>query len=874
MKTIVLSVLAFILTVSLFAGPVSLFTAQKAALKHYTVMSQKTLNKTPDQLQINLALVYSAQEFGIDYSTTKDVELFYVFNINQNDGFIILSADDRANPVIGYSLTGTWTGQNIPYALRGLLQRRAEELTEILSSQTVSAPEVAAAWNELLNEKATMNFKSFTAVDPLMSTTWDQAPYYNDLCPYDYNYNELTVTGCPATAMAQIMKYWNYPENGVGYHSYNSESYGTLSANFEATTYNWSGMPNAINGSNNAIATLMFHCGVSVEMQYGVAATGGSGGYVIEAQSPIQHCCEYAFKTYFGYKNTLQGLFRDDYNDATWIQMLKTDLDNGRPIQYAGFGQGGGHTWVCDGYDNNNFFHMNWGWGGVYDGNYSLNNLSPGTGGAGGGSGSFNSGQQALIGIEPGSGGGGGGGGSQFDLRAYSPMYVDPFPIDFTYEFDVTIDIGNFEEANNFSGSLAAALFNEQGDFVDFIQQLSGISLLSGYYDTYVFHTDGLLATPGTYYIGIYYKTGTSDWAMIGAGDYTNYASIDIVGPSNDMQMYSTIDLNPINIVSNEPFQITFDIVNYGGQAFNGLVTADLYDSEGTYLGELASASLNLASGYYNGIQFNIPGVDVAAGSYILAIWDQPNGGDWAIVGSDEYSNPITIQIAEPQLTGDAYESNDEVGQAYQLPLNIPGNLVVVNTTGSTIHTGNDMDYYKLSLPAGYQYRITPRAHDSYNSGNGITYTDDVLWAIGDGSNWSEVYDDVSDGYFQFDGGQIAYLVVSNYYQGQTGTYLLELTVEKGPFGISEIFDDNLVTISPNPSSGYITLSSSSWSQLGSSLELNVLDLTGRSVIKFRELNPASTILNLDLHDLKEGIYYLRLSGQKGFIDKKLVIIK
>ena len=151
-----------------------------------------------------------------------------------------------------------------------------------------------------------------------------------------------------------------------------------------------------------------------------------------------------------------------------------------------------------------------------------LERFSPGTGGAGGGSGSFNSGQQALIGIEPGNGGGGGG-GTQFDLRAYSPMYVDPLPIDFAYDFDVSIDIGNFDESN-FSGSLAAALFNEQGDFVDFIEELSGITLPTLNYDSFTFHTDGMIATPGNYYIGIYYKTGTGDWAIIGPGEYGNYA--------------------------------------------------------------------------------------------------------------------------------------------------------------------------------------------------------------------------------------------------------------------------------------------------------------------------------------------------------------
>ncbi len=873
MKTSLLFIIGFLFSVAVLSEPVSMWTAKNAAYKHYKAMAEKAGRHSNDLSDFKLSFTYTDTDFYLSASTEKEQNLFFVFNVKESDGFVIVSADNKAMPIIGYAYSGTFTGVNIPPGLQGMLERRALELTELISTTSIPETQVKNAWTILLQEDAGMSFKSFTAVNPLMSTTWDQAPHYNDLCPYDYNYNELTVTGCPATAMAQIMKYWNFPANGTGYHSYNSPNYGTLSANFEATNYNWAGMPNSISSSNNALATLMYHCGVSVEMQYGVAATGGSGGYVIEAQSPIQHCCEYAFKTYFGYKSTLQGLFREDYNDATWIQMLKTDLDAGRPIQYAGFGQGGGHTWVCDGYDNSNFFHMNWGWGGYYDGYFSLNDLSPGTGGAGGGSGSFNSGQQALIGIEPGSGGGGGGGGAQFDLRAYSNIYVDPNPIDFAYAFDVSIDIGNFDDAN-FSGGLAAALFNEQGEFVDIIEELTGISLQSGYFDTYNFNTDGMLATPGTYFIGIYYKSGTSDWAIIGAGDYANYASVDIVGPANEMQMYSDINLNPINIVSNESFQITFDIANFGNQTFNGLVSADLYDSEGNYLGELASTSFNLSSGYYDGIQFNCSGVDVPAGSYILAIWDQPNGGDWILAGSEEHPNPITILIAAPQIPGDIYESNDEETQAFQIPLNIPGSQVVINTQGSNIHTGNDLDYYKIDLPAGFQYKITPRAHDSYNSGNGITYTDDVLWAFGAGGNWTEVYDDVLDGFFTMEGGQTVYFVVSNYYQGQTGTYLLEITIEKGIFGVDEIQNSKMLSLYPNPANDYVTLSSTSWNSLAPPLNLDIIDITGRSVYSYGPLSPEGVKMNIDLPDLKEGVYYLRLTGQKGFVDRKLVIIK
>ncbi len=244
------------------------------------------------------------------------------------------------------------------------------------------------------------------------------------------------------------------------------------------------------------------------------------------------------------------------------------------------------------------------------------------------------------------------------------------------------------------------------------------------------------------------------------------------------------------------------------------------------------------------------------------------------LVGSSDHPNPITVSIAAPQIPGDQYEDNNSEIQAYSLPLNIPGNQVIINTTGSTIHTGNDMDYYKIMLPAGFMYKITPRAHDSWNSGNGITYTDDVLWAFGAGGSWTEVYDDVLDGFFVLDGGQTVYFVVSNYYQGQTGTYLLEILIEKGTWGINEFEDPDLVTIFPNPSSGFISLSSADWSRFGSEIEINIVDITGRSVFDMTGANPSESDIRLDLQDLKEGVYYLRLSGKNGYINKKLVLIK
>jgi hypothetical protein len=193
-------------------------------------------------------------------------------------------------------------------------------------------------------------------------------------------------TGCVATAMAQIMKYHAYPT-----HGYSSHSYAMGSANFGTTTYAWSSMPNQlVSGSTStqktAVATLMFHCGVSVDMNYGAS---GSGAYTQDA--------ELALKKYFVY-NALHDA-RAYHTDAEWIGLLKTDLDNHRPILYAGTDSdgSGGHAWVCDGYQgaSNNYFHFNFGWSGDGNGYFYITDITPTFGG------DYTYNQEAVINIYP-----------------------------------------------------------------------------------------------------------------------------------------------------------------------------------------------------------------------------------------------------------------------------------------------------------------------------------------------------------------------------------------------------------------------------------------------------------------------------------------
>jgi len=386
MKKIVLLFLMLSLGLSVFCLPVSIQTAQRAAESFWAQMNGG-----------KVSFVGSQTEFAE----------FYVFNNQIDGGFILVSADDIAHPILGYSDKGSFrTDVQLPVNVRGWFRGISKEISSAVALGVQQSDEVRAEWNSLL-EGTPYPKRSTRAVSALLSTTWDQGKPYNNLCPTDSNtdsyYGGRTVTGCVATAMAQVMKYWNYPTQGNGSHSYTS-SYGTLSANFGNTTYDWNNMPNNLTNYSSstqktAVATLMYHCGISVDMQYDIAENGGSGAYTVAYGSTP--CAKSALVNYFKYKNTIQGLFRQSYSDTNWKNLLKADLDAGRPIMYSGASDEGGHSFVCDGYNNSDQFHFNWGWSGGYDGFFSLNAMTPGSGGIGGGGYDFSEDQDAIIGIEP-----------------------------------------------------------------------------------------------------------------------------------------------------------------------------------------------------------------------------------------------------------------------------------------------------------------------------------------------------------------------------------------------------------------------------------------------------------------------------------------
>ena len=751
--------------------------------------------------------------------TYHQQHLYYIFDVNQGSGYVIVAADDASLPVLGYSFEGGFDlSRPLPDNFAKWLEGYRQELRYVVTEGLEAGEEAREQWEAYRAGRPYGAGSRRASVSPLAAAKWDQGFPYNPLCPFDQATNSRTVTGCVATAMAIIMQYWEYPTRGTGFHSYRHNTYGTLSANFANTTYNWASMRSGMNSqgritsTNNAVATLMYHLGVSVEMNYGPSSSGGSGAYVISAASPVTHCSEYALKTYFGYDAaSLRGVRRASYSNAAWIQLMKDELNAQRPILYAGFGNGGGHAFVCDGYNSSNFFHMNWGWSGSFDGYFLLDALNPSGLGTGGGSGGYNSNQQAVIGIKPPAGSGGGGGGTTTGpvLTLSQNIVVNPSPIPFQSAFTVTTNVSNTGGAN-FSGDICAALFDNNYTFVDFIQISSNRTLTAGftYSSPLSFSNTGMTAQPGNYFVGIYYRTtGSTSWTIAPNGtSATNLVPVAIQGLAADLELFSAIQVNPASPIQNQTAAVSFNIVNRTGSNFNGIYTVDLHNANGAWMqeiGRLTNMSLTAGNRYSNPLSITTEPITVAPGSYRIGIWYQATGSStWRLVGASTFGNPIDVVVRAPGLSPDMYENNNTAAQARGLNLGFSGNSALASTPGANIHIGTDVDFYNIFLPSGYRYSLNPRLHDAYNSGNGQTYTNDALfsYSLDGGQTFSNVYDDVMPAPFVVDGGRNVLFKVAAYFQGQTGTYLFEVPTTRTVASSVLSVEESRLQIFPNPS--------------------------------------------------------------------------
>lgn len=297
---------------------------------------------------------------------------FYAFS-NNGIGYVIIAADDRLTPVLGYSGTGHYPAQGQSPNFDFVVQDFVNQVEFIRNQPEIQDQDIQVQWNHYLSGNVDLSIKATSDLAPLMTCMWNQDSPYNELCPVDAaGPGGHVYAGCVATAMSMIMYYYRYPLVGIGTHSYYAAGYGTQSVNYGATHYDWDGMMDEITQNSGqsiiSVAQLQYQAGVAVNMQYG---NDGSSAYNTDV-SP-------AMISHFGFATSTQLAMRTSYTSTTWENLVVGQLDALKPVYYSGVDPtpvtGGGHAFICDGYQvtgGTKLFHFNFGWGGYDNGYFTL----------------------------------------------------------------------------------------------------------------------------------------------------------------------------------------------------------------------------------------------------------------------------------------------------------------------------------------------------------------------------------------------------------------------------------------------------------------------------------------------------------------------
>ena len=346
----------FALSLSIIAKDVNQSQAEKVAINFFFEKSN-VFNKTVDFYDLSIRDI------------NKVEEAYYVINLE--NGWVLIAADDAMVPVLGYNYDGHFIpSDQQDNNVKSYLKHFVDQINFIREHNIEADNEVTDQWDHYLNSEpgSLLAYRgNRDQAEPLLSCTWNQDYPYNILCPEDAaGPGGHVYVGCVATAMVQIMYYWRYPWEGTGSHSYYAYPYGTQSANYGEAYYDYNAMQDNIdNGNPWEIAEIGYHAAVSVNMNF---APDGSGAY--------SHDVPYALETYFNYNNSSQHVQKSSYTLSVWQNMMQGELDILCPIYYSGRdSDNGGHAFVCDGYEGDNYYHFNFGWSGSNNGFYSLSSV-------------------------------------------------------------------------------------------------------------------------------------------------------------------------------------------------------------------------------------------------------------------------------------------------------------------------------------------------------------------------------------------------------------------------------------------------------------------------------------------------------------------
>lgn len=573
-----------------------------------------TPNQALDRVMGNAGLMSAGmQQSRPQLVATRSVDnqpAVYVFSLDSDKGYIVLPADDEVTPMLGYSDSGKFDAAAINPTMQWWLDEYAAEIKWLRENPSpdryLSAPATARQ-----------------AIAPMVKTVWNQSEPFNNMCPA--NGNRRCVTGCVATAMAQIVNYHKLPAgNGTGSASvtYNGTTYTFDYAN---ESFDWDNMLDSYNGSYtseqaNAVAKLMYACGVGVDMSYGTGASAAATSDVVGAL--VNH---------FGFDKSARVFTRSYYTLSDWNDLVYNQLKDYGPVQVSGRNDGGGHSFVCDGYNAGDFFHINWGWGGASDGYFKLTALDPASQGIGGSSAGYNSGQYIIGNICA----------PRADSQPYYSMYVGDAlgastdKVTLGAKFNLTGGFYN-SSASTLEGSLGYMLEFASGKGEIYVP-IRDINLEPRYgYGQLPIRLPASLAEGSYRLVPLWKRTTDQQWRKFDIPIVNpQYINVRVEGNEAYLTVPASVklqaDVKSFNtpVFEGKPFELTLTLYNDFDTEYLGNVFAVLFSNDGqSQVGAAGSLMVDVMPGEtmevsYLSMLSPLEDQTITPGDYLLAFADE-----------------------------------------------------------------------------------------------------------------------------------------------------------------------------------------------------------------------------------------------------------
>ncbi|MGM9712990.1 MAG: C10 family peptidase [Prevotella sp.] len=667
------------------------------------LLKHKQKNKTSTDYSIKIR---STELVDKSILSSRD-EAFYIYKTEEceQNSFVIVSGDERMPEILAYSSESTFDLDNIPPAVRYWLNCYVEEFNQLDNYKS----DIPTKQNVTLSNES---------ISPLLNQVqWGQAKPYNNLCPSCRG--ERTLTGCVATAMAQVMKYYSFPDKGCGYINYNTSTNRlNVKHDFSNDIFDWQNMLNHYvsdysDKQANAVAVLMASCGASVEMDYGTASQGGSGAYQADLLK--------GYIENFGYDDDASLVIRSYCTIDDWHRLLLNELNAGRPVNYGGASmRDGGHSFVIDGYrmGDNQYpnYHVNWGWDGSCDGYYQLANLHPQEDGIYATNNPFSESQQMTIGIKPEDGI-----NDNSILLLSSRINCNMSKVKRGGELLCKVSSLYNCSYKDFNGTISVALKSESGDFIIIAEGLRrGLKYLEGMGSVSFECSIPNYVEEGKYSICMVHKFTSSDkWVEVLSA---SYAAVDVTKNENEETgtecMWAEIGCSEFELLYGDKQNIIaaniYELINLDTAPFKGSLSFAVADENGSQMFLFGTSGDDIEIGYkdYLTEPVHISGTidrELADGHYRLYISANSSG---QMFGSYVVQNDLSFSDAPTKELYYRIEVRNGIA-------NINGKEYIICPTGITcINKDERHDMPCLSLD-GKRIKDIPKQRGIYLLQNG-----------------------------------------------------------------------------------------------------------------------------------------------------------